>query len=280
MPNVTDIYSEYVRLRQNGASIDAAIKALQSLVDQLDQGDRSQLNLLVRQWEARETNNYLLEKTKDTPPPPKKSPVIRPIGGNSATPSGGTSSPIKPLPSAAPDVNGFGDHPPAGKVFCSQCGKQNRQGDKYCYACGSLLATAGASVGSTKGLIDQSGDPRERLGTAYFGMSSKILIMIQGVSIPVSVFSDKEIVLGRSSADSPMKPDVDLSSFDAEGLGVSRLHASLKRDEHTVQIMDLSSKNHTFINNQRLHPREVRVLRDGDEVRLGRLSFTITFRHS
>ena len=76
-----------------------------------------------------------------------------------------------------------------------------------------------------------------------------------------------------------MKPDIDLAAFNAEELGVSRLHAVLKRHENTVSISDLNSKNNTYINGQRLHPNEVRALRDGDEIRLGRLAMKVSFKH-
>jgi pSer/pThr/pTyr-binding forkhead associated (FHA) protein len=49
--------------------------------------------------------------------------------------------------------------------------------------------------------------------------------------------------------------------------------------DNTVVIVDLDSVNHTYINGQRLHPKEVRVLRDGDELRLGKLSIKVTFKH-
>jgi pSer/pThr/pTyr-binding forkhead associated (FHA) protein len=42
--------------------------------------------------------------------------------------------------------------------------------------------------------------------------------------------------------------------------------------------MDLNSSNKTYINGQRVHPHEVRALRDGDELRLGKIIFTVAFK--
>jgi predicted component of type VI protein secretion system len=42
-------------------------------------------------------------------------------------------------------------------------------------------------------------------------------------------------------------------------------------------VTDLGSANSTFLNGQRLMPHEPRVLRDNDEVRLGRLVFRVNF---
>ena len=50
--------------------------------------------------------------------------------------------------------------------------------------------------------------------------------------------------------------------------------------EHaTVLVSDLGSANGSFINGQRMMPKEVRVLRHGDELRLGKLVLLASFRH-
>jgi pSer/pThr/pTyr-binding forkhead associated (FHA) protein len=85
------------------------------------------------------------------------------------------------------------------------------------------------------------------------------------------------MILGRTSADSVMIPDVDLAPLHGGEHGVSRLHAGLRRQDNTLVLTDLGSKNHTHINGQRLHAHEVRVLHDGDELRLGRLVIYVYF---
>jgi hypothetical protein len=298
MPQVSvmDIYTEYVRLRQSGEPMEVAVKGMQRMVDQLDQSQRSQLNLLVRQWEARDSNQHLLEKAPEQPkgksaavkplgalpatdPAPRPAAIrpIRPITPPAPTPTPNSSRPVQPA--APPPSSGFGDSAPDGMIFCPQCGKQNRNTDNYCFSCGHLLELPRAS-GSTKGLVEAGVDAATRWGTAYFSGQSKLILLIRGSSLPIDVFADREMIIGRASSDSPMRPDIDLAHFDAENLGVSRLHASFRRDESTIQITDLSSRNYTHINGQRLFPREVRVLHDGDEVRLGRLSFRAIFKQN
>jgi pSer/pThr/pTyr-binding forkhead associated (FHA) protein len=41
--------------------------------------------------------------------------------------------------------------------------------------------------------------------------------------------------------------------------------------------VDRASANGTFVNGQRLHRNEVRVLRNGDDIRLGRLVLSAKF---
>ena len=60
---------------------------------------------------------------------------------------------------------------------------------------------------------------------------------------------------------------------------VSRHHAEIVFERGFFVVHDLASANGTFINGQKLYPQEVRVLRDGDELRLGRLILHVYFQH-
>ncbi|NLF75923.1 MAG: FHA domain-containing protein, partial [Chloroflexi bacterium] len=68
-----------------------------------------------------------------------------------------------------------------------------------------------------------------------------------------------------------------LSPYDALEKGVSRRHMMVSREHDTVAVMDLGSANSTYLNGQRLLPSEPRILRDNDELRLGRLVIRVTF---
>ncbi len=85
------------------------------------------------------------------------------------------------------------------------------------------------------------------------------------------------MIIGRYAPDSSVVPDVDLAVFGAAGHGVSRLHAELSRAGNTLVISDMNSVNHTYLNGVQLHPKEVRVLRDGDELRFGGLTVRVRF---
>ncbi|MGQ9888628.1 MAG: FHA domain-containing protein [Aggregatilineales bacterium] len=76
-------------------------------------------------------------------------------------------------------------------------------------------------------------------------------------------------------------PNIDLADQEGDSVGVSRLHLALRYDAryHTISVFDMGSANDTYINGQRLHAHEVRVLCDGDELRLGRLALAVSFRH-
>jgi pSer/pThr/pTyr-binding forkhead associated (FHA) protein len=89
-----------------------------------------------------------------------------------------------------------------------------------------------------------------------------------------------EAVLGRADEVSGTSPDLDLTPYNALEKGVSRIHAAIRRGEDTLTLVDLGSVNGTHLNGQRLVPNQPRVLRDGDEIRLGRLVVHIYFRYN
>ncbi len=81
-------------------------------------------------------------------------------------------------------------------------------------------------------------------------------------------------ILGRSDV---ALVDIDLSPFNGADKGVSRRHALLDRDQDTVTLMDLDSVGGTFLNGQWLQHLERRVLRNGDEIRMGALTARVYF---
>jgi pSer/pThr/pTyr-binding forkhead associated (FHA) protein len=81
--------------------------------------------------------------------------------------------------------------------------------------------------------------------------------------------------LGRAVED--VAPDIDLTPHKAVELGVSRRHVKLTRQSSTIMVQDLGSVNGTFLNGQKLMPYQPRVLRNEDELCLGRMTLRISF---
>ncbi len=324
MPGVTEIFAEYVRLRQKGRQQQDVVNYLRPVIERLRKDARQNLVALLRSWEAREGTKY---QPPPPPPPPTpalvESPVTQPIDFSAIPGPGedlswlpGSSAPSQvdnmfegsPVPGIEDPVDSFGagalnvnvpvhpavrdNEPPVSRplneppippaqqneLLCPTCGKSNRFGDAYCFSCGTLLNVTGVQ---TRNLDPETGDLAQ-VGQMHFSESSALLLNVRGYNQPLYVpIQDRhEIVLGRISLQTATRPDVDLTPYNAGDYGVSRAHARLRYQDNTVTLTDLGSVNHTFINGQRLHANEVRVLRDGDEMRLGRLSITITFQHS
>ncbi len=60
---------------------------------------------------------------------------------------------------------------------------------------------------------------------------------------------------------------------------VSRKHCIIVLRDNRVLIQDLKSRNGTFVNDKRLPSDKARVLRAGDELRIGKLGFEIVIEH-
>lgn len=82
-------------------------------------------------------------------------------------------------------------------------------------------------------------------------------------------------ILGRSDTNNTYLPDIDLAHYKAHLKGVSRRHAALVRYQEYICVLDLSSVNGTFINNERLAADVPYPINDGDKLRLGNLTIQI-----
>jgi hypothetical protein len=173
-------------------------------------------------------------------------------------------SPAIPAPSAQPS-----------SLTCPSCFRVNPPGEVYCYGCGTLLVSAG----STHRIAGASSVDDNEATDAYFGDGMALYLQVRGVEKMIRVVPcTSEMVIGRHTPDGVMFPDVDLAPYQGEKNGVSRLHAGLRRHENTLVLSDMGSLNHTYINGQRLHSHEVRVIHHGDELRFGQLVVRVFFR--
>lgn len=84
-----------------------------------------------------------------------------------------------------------------------------------------------------------------------------------------------DVVLGRGRMGN-LAPDLDMETYDAHKLGVSRRHALLRPTANNLYIIDLGSTNGTFHNGVRLGPGVARVLAHDDTLSFGNLGITIT----
>lgn len=165
-------------------------------------------------------------------------------------------------------------------VTCQECGRENQDGTKICVYCGSIIEEAARGYVATRALGDtdfEEGVPK--WGTARF--SSKMNLIINVLNTDKKFAFDPEeidqLIIGRKDPETGESPEVDLLEYGALEKGVSRRHASVLWREGSIQIMDNGSPNGTFLNGQRLVPHQARVLRDGDDVRLGHLVLRINF---
>lgn len=120
-----------------------------------------------------------------------------------------------------------------------------------------------------------------RWGTAGFNSHTDLVLKVQHIDKTFIFDAEQisELMMGRVDPDSGEVPIIDLTNCGAVDKGVSRRHAKIvRRDSGTLNLIDEESDNGTFLNGQRLVPRQPRILRDGDEIRLGFLLIHVHFR--
>lgn len=240
MTDTQRLVALYMRMRSRGMDVRAALDVLRDAIDALDDADRLELAQRIRTQEAGEA-------------PARPSPIHRISDSN---------------------------REPADGVTCPHCGKRNHPGEVLCYGCGQVLANR---PGEYQTQILEQLEPAAP-GDDYFGDDSVLLLTAHNTRKVYQIRpqeSSRELVLGRRTNHGPMTPDIDLSDSDGNRLGVSRLHLSIRYDTqyHTLTVFDLGSANGSFVNGQRLHPHEVRVLRHNDELRLGNMLLSVAFQH-
>ena len=165
-------------------------------------------------------------------------------------------------------------------IKCPYCQHENMEGALFCESCGFSLWDNSQGQVSTRKLED---DPNELSvksgwGTATFQHGNQVIIHIRDAPEPVTIAPAEEFLIGRQDDASGITPDLDLTPFGALDRGVSRIHAALRRGDDVLSIVDLDSANGTFLNGQRLASHQPRLLRDGDEIRLGKLVMHIYFK--
>ncbi|MBC8100002.1 MAG: FHA domain-containing protein [Armatimonadetes bacterium] len=165
---------------------------------------------------------------------------------------------------------------------CANCGRENVQGAKICTYCGNLLVDN--QVQSATKALDNADfeEINPKWGTARF--SSRINLTVfsdkgeQKVSIDIANLN--EMFIGRIDPDTNERPEIDLTDYGAQEKGVSRRHALIIRKDGSLHVVDKTSYNGTFLNGQRLIAEQPRVLRDGDDIRLGYLVVRVTFERN
>jgi pSer/pThr/pTyr-binding forkhead associated (FHA) protein len=97
-------------------------------------------------------------------------------------------------------------------------------------------------------------------------------LVVQGTNVTLPFPPGKtEIFIGREDPVSGVFPEIDLTDHGGDEGGVSRKHARIFVQGDQVYIEDLNSTNYTYVNQQKVTPGQSHPLKDGDEVRFGRV---------
>ncbi len=146
--------------------------------------------------------------------------------------------------------------------ICPRCHFVNGTESPVCIECGQLLTD---DLDATRPLTAPSNRNLIRTLTFHIGDDQ----------LSISLKMAERLILGRQSNSIPDRPDLDLGRFKAAEHGISRIHATLESNDFGVYLMDLGSRNGTFVNGQVLAAFSPCYLDDGDTLRFGKLTVTL-----
>lgn len=168
----------------------------------------------------------------------------------------------------------------ASEIICPTCNKANEVDASICRYCGGWLdeeptrvvaipdhtsGPSNAPVESVETFIDVASIPEDGLG-----------IYVAGAFKPYYVHVYKELILGRT-AEAALEATLDLSELGAFGMGVSRRHAVIRRTASGFEVIDLDSRNGTWLNAERLMPNKPYPFASGSQLRIGQLRLLVVY---
>lgn len=163
-------------------------------------------------------------------------------------------------------------------IKCTNCSHENTATAKICEVCGHLLIPPSIATKKYDNADYEEGTPR--WGAARFtGKTNLVLDVLE--TKRSFVFDADEIsllIIGRKAPEETDPTIVDLTGVGGLEKGVSRRHAKIVRQDGSLHVVDNGSANGTYLNGQKLVAQQARVLRDGDDIRLGHLTVRVTFR--
>jgi len=165
---------------------------------------------------------------------------------------------------------------PVTESTCPNCGAAVQPGDVFCDNCGQALTPKSGFPSSQQAPAMFTSDPSLPLvstppaGLGVPVLNPRLVVAVSGATLNLAP-GKMEYLIGREDPVSGSFPDVDLVPYGGEEGGVSRRHAQIANRGGQFTIEDLNSVNYTFVNRQKVAPGTPHPLRDGDEIRLGRV---------
>jgi pSer/pThr/pTyr-binding forkhead associated (FHA) protein len=98
-----------------------------------------------------------------------------------------------------------------------------------------------------------------------------------GSVVTIGASIKERLVIGRGDPSQGVMPDIDLTPYHGQDVGVSRQHVFIFQQGDRLFVQDNHSRNKTWLNNEPLNSENIYPLQDGDVLELGRLKITLYF---
>ena len=165
-------------------------------------------------------------------------------------------------------------------IKCPTCGEEALEGALLCKRCGAYFPTGGHL--STDPLNEEHAPAprtfsRPDFDTVPFG--STLILHDQDNErdfvVPRKLSS---ALIGRNDRLAGLMVDINLADEEGKTYGISRRHARVRFVNDRYLVEDLESLNGSFLNERKLVPFIPEILRDGDILRLGSLTFRVVLK--
>ncbi len=222
-----------------------------------------------------------------------------------------TDKPDQQAPSNVPATSTT-SAPSAATTLCPHCDKPNRVGSLVCEHCRRSLMGADKDGINTKKLgtletgtssltadlpsiavqtpIDAPAGLRAPInmddlaaavrsaGSGIFEEHMLLRMEVEGSSQPIVFYPKTQTSIGRRDPVTGTIPDIDLTMYAGYRMGVSRSHCILRLKDAHIEVLDGGSSNGTSLNGTRLPAHTPYILRDGDELMLGKMAMRLIFQ--
>jgi hypothetical protein len=172
----------------------------------------------------------------------------------------------------------------AGGLACPTCGHENIAGSAFCENCGAKLSPTSPPVQPQYQPIAPPLFPAAAPTPAPIApepayqpppekaksVTGHLVVQVTNVNIQIPA-GKQSVTIGREDPVSGIFPDIDLDPHGGHEAGVGRHHAQLIIHGGQVCIEDLESVNGTVVNKQKITPHQPQPIKDGDELRLGKM---------
>ena len=166
----------------------------------------------------------------------------------------------------------------SSEKFCYICQNKNEPEALVCIHCGASLDKSKYSTTQNAEIkINYSEKPKEFHIDEAVIPKKGIAVYFAETTKPFVVQTDKEFIIGRKVIETS-EPMLDLSDFDGFKMGLSRRHAMIRQVESGYEIIDLSSTNGTWLNDERLVSYTPYPLPSGSRLRLSRIRLFVFYR--
>ena len=165
--------------------------------------------------------------------------------------------------------------------FCAVCKRKNEREAMVCSYCGSSLEanpSGDSEISSTAEVQTIVMGRAELLAKEPSIPDGNIAMYLAGTSDPIFLSSENEFVIGRQVGEEAVVSFLDMAKWGGYQLGLSKRHVRIRRAGHAYEVIDLSSRNGTWLNDEQLLPDKPYPIASGSHLRLAKMRLFVLYR--